>query len=493
MVALLALALGPLPALAASVTLSWTADATAGLVGYRLHYGMASRKYTHHVLVRATATSATAPGLQAGRTYYFAVTATNAAGLESAYSAEVAYTVPAEPLPLVSVVAGTNACEPSRLGSFLFTRTGDVTKALRVNFTLAGEAQPGVDYKSPGTKLVFRPGRTNAVLWIRPIADRVFEGAKPLELSLSNAPSYDVSDLDSAALLVGDDDRPQLGIRASRPAVTGAWQTEIHADAYAGFSTLLQTSTNLVNWSVIAASSLAQPVDYSDSNPTGARTRFYRAVYVRGEVTEASIAEALRYQLFSANIVGSVNVPLAPGWNLVANPLNGAATQGPLGDVPTGTIFVPFGRTRMNTFADGQWNRGVPLTRFAMGGWLYNPSNASVNLCFVGEVPTPTRKPAIPAGWSVRSSSVDLTVNDAELLGYPLERGDAVYEFNPLAVGAEVWLAHVRGTNAWDAPPRLTAGQAVLIYKTKSTRAPDVAPPTPAMPEFIRLVPVAGD
>lgn len=489
--ALLALAAGSRTTSAASVTLRWSADAAPGLVGYRLHYGTTSRAYSSHLFVSAS--SATVANLHSGRTYYFAVTATNAAGLESAYSAEVSYTVAAEPPPMVSVVAGTNACEPSKLGSFLFTRTGDVAKTLKVSFTLEGDARPGVDYRSPGNYLVFRPGRSNAVLWIRPIADRVFEGAKTLELSLSNATNYDVSEWDSAAILVGDDDRPRLRISAGREPFTLKWRTQIQAGAYAGFSALLQSSTNLVNWTVVAAPFLEQPVDYTDANPAGTPTRFYRAIYVRGEVTEASIAEALQYQLFSANVVGAVSIPFHPGWNLAANPLNGAATNGPLGDLPAGTIFVPFGRTRANTFAAGRWNRGVPLTRSTTGGWLYNPSNAPVNVCYVGEVPAIASKPTIPAGWSVRSSAVDVAVGDDLLLGYPLHAGDALYEFNPLGSGADVWFTRLRGTNGWDFPPVLTAGQGVMIYKTKSTRAMVDSSPTPPVPNLIRFVPVAGN
>jgi hypothetical protein len=493
LVVLVVAASGSLPANAASVTLTWNPDSTPALAGYRLHYGTASRSYASHLAVGANATSATVSNLQNGRTYFFSVTAKNTAGLESAYSAEVSYSVPATPPPLVSVIAGTNASEPRNLGSFLFTRTGDVSKALTVYFTLDGDAQSGVDYKNPGSKLVFRPGRTNATLWIRPIADRIFEGAKTLELALVDAPNLDMAEQDSASILVGDDDRPRIVISASRNPSTATLQTTVHAAAYAGFSLLLQSSIDLTNWTVVAAPLPEQPVDYIDPDSASAQTRFYRAIYVRGEVTEASIAEALAFQLFSANIVGSVNVALQPGWNLAANPLNGATTNGPLGALPDSTLFVPFKSSKRNTYSAGRWSRGVPLTRSTMGGWLYNPSNAPVNISYVGEVPGVASKPTIPAGWSVRSSAVDVTVGDDLLLGYPLHAGDAVYEFNPLGTGADVWITHLRGTNGWDFTPILTAGQGVMIYKTKSTRATVVVAPTPPAPNLIRFVPVAGN
>lgn len=488
-----------LPAQAASITLAWNPDPSPDLVGYRLHCGTDSRSYTTHKFVGASATSATIANLEEGKTYYFAATTTNRSRMESAYSAEISYTVPSTAptppaaLPLVSVVAGNDASEPKQLGSFHFTRTGDATRTLTVFFTLDGDAQAGVDYRKTANRIIFRPGQTNATLWIRPVADRIFEGAKTLEITLVSSNNVDLGDLDSAAILIGDDDRPRINISASKNSATGKLQTTVHAAAYSGFNVLLQRSTDLTNWSVVTAPLLEQPVDYLDSNPTDTPTRFYRAIYVRGTVTENSVAEALYCQLYSANIVGVVNVQLQPGWNLAANPLNGTATNGPLGDLPAGTRFVPFNSTKLNTYIDHRWSRGVPLTRSTMGGGLYNPSNAPVTISYVGEVPVPASKPTIPAGWSVRSSVVSETVSDDLLLGYPLHAGDALYEFNQLGTGPDIWVTHLRGSTGWDIPPLLSAGQGVMIYKTKSTRASVVTTPKPPTLNLHRFTPVAAN
>ena len=478
------------PTYAASVTLTWNPALATGLAGYRLAYGTTSHSYPTSVIVGANVTSATVPNLQPGVTYYFAVATRTIAGLESAYSGEVAYTVPPPSLPTVSVVAGANAAEPSNLGSFLFTRTGDVRKTLTVFFTLDGDAQPGVDYKNPGNKLIFRAGRTNATVWIRPIADRVFEGAKTVVLSLADATNLDISSLNAASILIGDDDRPRISISASRNPSTSNLQTHVLAAAYTNFSLLLQSSTNLTNWTVVAAPPLEQSVAYLDSNPTGPPPRFYRAIYVRGEITEATIAEALAHQMFSANLVGVVNVELQPGWNLAANPLDGRTTDGPLGNLPDGMVFVPFKSTRVNNYEAGKWSRGVPLSRSTAGGWLYNPSNTPVNITYVGEVPALASKPQLPAGWSVRSSVTSTIVGDDTLLGYPLHAGDALYEFNPAATGTNLWIAHVRGVDGWDVPPVLTAGQGTLIYKTKNTRAIMPVTPAPPSPNLVKFIPV---
>lgn len=438
----------------------------------------------------------------------------NDGALDSA-SAVVSITVNAAPvgtndLPIVSVSAGENAGEPKFKGSFLFTRVGDAAKALTVFFTFDGTAIPGVDFYHPGNKLTFGAGRTNATLWVRPIADRVFEGAKTLVLNLTEATNYDVGSGDTASILIGDDDRPHISIVALQPetaedeedhddeseasrAARGL-RTRVQAAAYTGFTMVLQSSTDLTNWTITATPSLEQPVDYLDLAPTNAQARFYRTVYVRGDVTEANLAEAFAHQMFSANLVGVVNVALQPGWNLAANSLNGDRHDGPLGDLPDKTLFVPYGGKKVNTYADGEWNRGVPLTRSTAGGWIYNPSAAPFTITYVGEVPNAAGKPLLRSGWNVRSSPVDVAVGAEELLGYPLHAGDALYEFNVLDGGTNSWITHLRGTSDWDVPPTLRSGQGVLIYKVKSTRATIVTAPNPPTPNLMKFVPVtSGD
>jgi len=82
------------PALAApSVSLAWDANAASDLAGYKLHYGTISHTYTQTIDVGNVTTTAVS-GLQAGVTYFFAVTAYDSGGLESVFSNEVAYQVP---------------------------------------------------------------------------------------------------------------------------------------------------------------------------------------------------------------------------------------------------------------------------------------------------------------------------------------------------------------------------------------------------------------
>jgi PKD repeat protein len=93
--AVLMLSLFVNPAFAGQASLAWNASASSGVTGYKVHYGTASRSYSTHLDVGNKLTSSV-PNLTAGTTYYFAVTAYNAAG-ESGYSNEASATIPAAP------------------------------------------------------------------------------------------------------------------------------------------------------------------------------------------------------------------------------------------------------------------------------------------------------------------------------------------------------------------------------------------------------------
>ena len=79
---------------AAQVTLAWDPETDPNVTGYRVYYGTSSRNYPFNKDA-GNNTTITVPNLQDGATYYFAVTAYNAAGIESGYSNEVSYSATA--------------------------------------------------------------------------------------------------------------------------------------------------------------------------------------------------------------------------------------------------------------------------------------------------------------------------------------------------------------------------------------------------------------
>jgi hypothetical protein len=87
----------PTPAPAPSAaTLSWGAPGDTDVTNYRVYYGTASGSYVQTFgsgVNVGNKRSFTATGLLSGQRYFFAVTAVDAAGNESAYSAEVSKVV----------------------------------------------------------------------------------------------------------------------------------------------------------------------------------------------------------------------------------------------------------------------------------------------------------------------------------------------------------------------------------------------------------------
>ncbi len=91
-----------------NVSVSWSPNPEANIVGYVVYYGGATGSYTNQA--RPGKVTATTLKLAPGATYYFMVTAYNSYGLQSAPSAEVRYTVPTVVAPTFSApAAGTLA------------------------------------------------------------------------------------------------------------------------------------------------------------------------------------------------------------------------------------------------------------------------------------------------------------------------------------------------------------------------------------------------
>ena len=117
---------------AQSVTLAWDSNPESDITGYRLYYGTTSGSYRRYVATSTT--TATAANLIEGTTYYFAVTAINAAGLESAFSTEVSYLVPgqiASFLVNVSTRALVQTGELVLIGGFILTTDAPKKIAVR--------------------------------------------------------------------------------------------------------------------------------------------------------------------------------------------------------------------------------------------------------------------------------------------------------------------------------------------------------------------------
>src|SRR5215510_1981189 len=89
LLACLSLSFAATPAQAHQIQLGWDPPSqTNGIAGYKLYYDSQSHQYQTAISVGMT-TTYTVTNVSAGQTYYFAVTAYDTAGTESAFSNEV--------------------------------------------------------------------------------------------------------------------------------------------------------------------------------------------------------------------------------------------------------------------------------------------------------------------------------------------------------------------------------------------------------------------
>jgi hypothetical protein len=80
---------------ASGVSIGWMRNSENDVAGYKVYYGTAHRNYQHYIDV-GPFTTALIDSLSGGVTYYFAVTAYDNLGNESAYSQEVHAAIPAQ-------------------------------------------------------------------------------------------------------------------------------------------------------------------------------------------------------------------------------------------------------------------------------------------------------------------------------------------------------------------------------------------------------------
>jgi hypothetical protein len=139
---------------AAEASFSWLANNDSGITaGYMLHYGTSSREYTDSIDVGSpTPTNgriyASVDQLEAGKTYFFTVTAYNSAGSQSSYPSEVICSIPYDAVSssddyeilatTSSSLAGAVALDGTTVEGEIYIFTGPDTGVSSVVFSVDG-------------------------------------------------------------------------------------------------------------------------------------------------------------------------------------------------------------------------------------------------------------------------------------------------------------------------------------------------------------------
>ena len=124
-------------------------------------------------------------------------------------------------IALVNVEQIEDAWEDGRDGRILFTRTGDLTAALTVNFTVGGTATSGTDFTAIGTSVTFAAGEAEAVVEVEPLADTTSDPAETVSVTVSTSSAYQVGTSNVAALMIVDDDSQLVTVTKIADAFEG--------------------------------------------------------------------------------------------------------------------------------------------------------------------------------------------------------------------------------------------------------------------------------
>jgi hypothetical protein len=221
-----------------------------------------------------------------------------------------------------------------------------------------------------------------------------------------------------------------------------------------GLPYVIQASTDLKTWMPVFDHTSPGVVEYLDSKASRYSSRFYR-MDVNGTL--------------SVNVVGYVTITLAPGFAMIANPLE--APDSSVAELfkvmPDGTTVSKFdpqtSRLSENTRNQGKWlNPGEKLVP-GEGAIIFNPTLDYKSLHFAGNVRQGGYSIPIPAGFSMRSSPKPLSGRLDSDLHFPIADGDVIHLFDR---DRQKYVLHPFSATEWSSnPPVVGVGESFWVAK----------------------------
>ncbi|HZR16310.1 MAG TPA: hypothetical protein VFE51_03205 [Verrucomicrobiae bacterium] len=202
----------------------------------------------------------------------------------------------------------------------------------------------------------------------------------------------------------------------------GAWAAGAFARGAVSLSAALSGEHLVVSWTPSGGT--------LQSSPTVGPAAVWSTVGTQNPTNIAMAGTAGFFRVgdgvYSSNIVGYATVMVAPGYNLLANPLNAGVTNGANEIMPIldGELILTWSGARFTEVgydsgyggwvgADGQTRAAPPSLPPGVGFFLFNPSTTPTNVVFIGEViPAPGTTNCVSLyGYSLVASRLPVTVN----------------------------------------------------------------------------------
>jgi hypothetical protein len=197
------------------------------------------------------------------------------------------------------------------------------------------------------------------------------------------------------------------------------------------------------------------------------------------------VASSAQSNVYSLNIVGYVNQVIAPGFNLIANPLSAGVSNGvnEIMSAPDAAIVATFNGVAYDTrtldtgvWYDNAFNATTPPTLPpGRGFFFFNPGTAYTNTWVGTVVPDPgvTNSLSLPPGFSLVGSVMPVAATDITAAPVSLPAIDAciVSTFNGVAYDTRTLDTGVWYDNAFNAvaAPSYTVGKGFFYFNPGAT------------------------
>ena len=187
-------------------------------------------------------------------------------------------------------------------------------------------------------------------------------------------------------------------------------------------------------------------------------------------------------QVYSVNSVGYINLTIPTAYSLISNQLKTTANK--LSDIlpapPSGTKVIKWTGTGYSEYEFGDFGLGgapfwAPDGNLVMapgeGFFIRNPNPAPFTVTLVGEVPQAADSNiTIPAGYSIRGSTVPLSGNLITTMGFPSALNDKILKWTGAGYSEFEYSDFGLGGAPFWAPsnPTVVVGEGFFVKKTVS-------------------------
>jgi hypothetical protein len=181
-----------------------------------------------------------------------------------------------------------------------------------------------------------------------------------------------------------------------------------------------------------------------------------KRLLIAAAVLAAGIASSVAQTVYSANIVGYVNLTLPAGYSLIANQLDNGTNDlntvfpnAGFGD----TIYMWNGTSFSSSVYAGTWG---PDATLAPGQAAFYDAGAPVTLTLVGQVETGNLTNSFPAGYSLMSDQVPVS-ESLDTAGFAPGFGDTIYFYRGGTYSSSVY------AGTWGPPAIPNVGEGFWI------------------------------